>query len=382
MKKILPLLLTIIMIFSTNIMIYGAEDEPSDWAKEDVMETIDLGYIPEHLQNNYQQPITREEFAEIMVTAIFTARQESIDSAHFDTKSGWDFQKLTPENFLSKVTTTEYFTDTDNPYIRVANILGIINGDGNHKFHPDELITREQAAVMFMNYFHSLDNGNRKNAVEELSDLDEASSWAREAVICAYGRCYIKGIKNPVFFDNSWEVMEKGYFDTKSNLSREQAITIILRISEKHILNDLLLRGYIRLTMDDLMSGFEIDGNTVKMKRSGFDSKYTLGMKYLRSRDLENYINQYTSQELDVLSVLPLGTDSLNNIYTIEKMDRILSGKEITYDYEIFTITYNKSGYLAVFEKNDYYGYWAGTGFSIHYYSNGKWHLLECKSIK
>ncbi|QUH29121.1 S-layer homology domain-containing protein [Vallitalea guaymasensis] len=153
MKKILSLLLIISMIFSTNIMIYGAEDEPSDWAKEDVMDAINRGYVPEHLQNNYQQPITREEFAELFVTAIFTDRNESIDSCHFDTKSGWDFQKLTPENVLSKVTTTAYFTDTDNPYIRVANILGIINGDGNHKFHPDELITREQAAVMFLNYF-------------------------------------------------------------------------------------------------------------------------------------------------------------------------------------------------------------------------------------
>jgi hypothetical protein len=105
-------------------------------------------------------------------------------------------------------------------------------------------------------------------------------------------------------------------------------------------------------------------------------------MKYLKSRGLENYINQYTSQELDVLSVLPLGTDSLRNIYTIEKMDRILSGKKVTYDYEIFTITYNKASYLAVFEKNEDYVYWAGTGFSIHYYTNGKWHLLECKSIK
>ncbi|QUH29122.1 hypothetical protein [Vallitalea guaymasensis] len=167
----------------------------------------------------------------------------------------------------------------------------------------------------------------------------------------------------------------------KSNLSREQAITIILRIGDRLLLNNLLIRGYLRLTMDDLMPGFEIDGNTIKLKRSGFDSKYTLGMKYLRSQGLEKYINNYNSEELDVLSILPLGTDSLHNIYTIEKMDRILSGKEVTYDYEIFTVTYNKSNYLAVLEKKEGYGYWAGTGFSIYYYLNGDSHLVECKSI-
>ncbi|GMQ63556.1 S-layer homology domain-containing protein [Vallitalea maricola] len=383
MKKILSLLLIISMIFSTNIMIYGTEDEPSDWAKEDVKEAINKGYVPEHLQNNYQQPITREEFAELFVTAIFTENNISNDSCHFDTKSEWEFQKLTPENFLSKVTTTEYFTDTDNPYIKVANILGIVNGNGNHKFHPDELITREQAAVMFMNYLHTVDSDDRDDAVKQLSDLDEASSWAREAVICTYGRGYIKGIKNPVFLDDSWEVIEKGYFDTKSNLTREQAITIILRTHQKRcLLNNLLLRGYLRLNMDDLMSGFEIDGNTIKMKRSGFDSKYTLGMKYLKSAKLDSYVNNYTSEEIEAISVLPLGAETLRNMYSIERMDRILSGKEVTYDYEIFSATYNKSGYLAVFEKNEDYGYWAGTGFSIHYYSNGKWHILECKSIQ
>ncbi|MCT4686363.1 hypothetical protein, partial [Vallitalea sp.] len=159
--------------------------------------------------------------------------------------------------------------------------------------------------------------------------------------------------------------------------------TIILRTHQiRCLLNNLLLRGYLRITMDDLMSGFEIDGNTIKMKRSGFDSKYTLGMKYLRRRGLENYINQYTSQELDVLSVLPLGTDSLRNIYTIEKMDRILSRKKVTYDYEVFTIAYNKSGYLAIFEKKDGYGYWAGTGFKLAYYIDDKCNFIECKSIK
>ncbi|GMQ63557.1 S-layer homology domain-containing protein [Vallitalea maricola] len=381
MKRILSLLLIISMMFSTNIMIYGADDEPSYWAKEDVMKAIDKGYIPEHLQNNYKQPITREEFAEIMVTAIFVARNETIDSAHFDTKSEWHFQTLTPENFLSKVTTTEYFTDTDNPYIKVANILGIINGDGNHKFHPDELITREQAAVMFMNYLHTLRLGVRENAVKELSDLDEASIWAREAVICAYSRGYIKGIKNPII--NNSKIIEKGYFDTKSNLTREQAITIVLRIyKQQNQFNNLLLRGYVRISMDALMSGFEIDGNTVTMKKSGFDSKYTLTMKYLKSAALDDYVNNYTSEEIDAIGVLPLGTETVRNKYSIERMDRILSGKEVTYDYEVFSATYNKSGYLVIFEKNEDYRYLDGDGGRLFYCINGTLHRVKLKSIK
>ncbi|QUH29123.1 S-layer homology domain-containing protein [Vallitalea guaymasensis] len=383
MKKILSLLLTISMIFSTNIMIYGAEDEPSDWAKEDVMDAIKCNYVPIHLQSNYQRPITREEFAELFVTAIFTDKNISNSSCYFDTKSSWDFQKLTPETFLSKVTTTEYFTDTDNPYIKVANMLGIINGDGNHKFHPDELITREQAAVMFMNYLHTLGCGNRTDAIEQLSDLDEASSWAREAVICAYSRFYIKGTKKPVLTD-SGEVINKGYFDTKGNLTREQAIIILYRIGKgSNRLDHLILRGYVNISMDNLMSGFEIDGNTVKMNRSGFNSKSTLTMKYLKNiHALKNYIYKYNSEELDVLSVLPLGTDSLRNIYTIEKIERVLSGKEVTYDYTTFNVTYNEASFLAIFRKNEGYGYWAGTGFSLYYYLNGKSFLIKCQSIK
>ena len=46
---------------------------PSVWAHEKVEEAIKLNYVPPRIQNNYQNPITREEFAELFVTAIFEA---------------------------------------------------------------------------------------------------------------------------------------------------------------------------------------------------------------------------------------------------------------------------------------------------------------------
>ncbi|WP_113672723.1 S-layer homology domain-containing protein [Vallitalea guaymasensis] len=356
MKKILPLLLIISMIFSTNITIYGAGDEPSSWAKEDVMDAINRGYVPEHLQNNYQKPITREEFCELFVNTILVGYNENYGSCQEDTKNGWDFRTLTPENFLTKVTTTEYFTDTDNHYVKIANMLGIVNGNGAHKFHPNKCITREAVSVMMVNYLQTVTSAIFHEADKELSDMYKVSNWAESAVKRIYAMGFLKGTKKPII---NKDTIIKGCFEPKSFLTREQAILALLEPAKDDKLKYIILRGYVNVSMDELMSGFEIDGNTVKMKKSGYNSRYSLVLKYFGKRQkLKKYIVNHTSEEIDVINLLPYNTD--NEMYQPENIEKVLSGKLITYDYGAFSVTFNQPGYLAIIQKSNSYDYFDG----------------------
>ena len=286
---------------------------------------------------------------------IFVGFNENFGSCQEDTKSGWDFRTITPENFLTKITTTEYFTDTDNQYVKIANMLGIVNGNGDHQFHPNKLITREAASVMMVNYLQTVDSSVFHEADKELSDMDNVSIWAKDAVKRIYGMGYLEGTKKPIINDTT---VIKGCFEPKSFLTREQAIMALLKPAKFDDLQYIFLRGYVNVSMDELMSGFEIDGNTVKMKKSGYD-RYSLVMKFFGKRQkLKEYIVNHTSEEIDVINLLPYNTD--NEMYEPENIERVLSGKLITYDYGAFSVTFNQPGYLGVLQKSDDYGYFDG----------------------
>ena len=286
MKKLLATVLTGVMLL-TNIPTASATIDTtgiSDWALEGVTEAIEKEYVPKHLQSNYKENITREEFAELMVTAIFEYVKWDKDEMNKIQHYYYDFDKLTPEVFLSKISTTNYFTDTDNKYIKVANILGIINGVGNHLFEPKELITREQASIMFMNYIQTNTGVGFGDAEEKLQDLDEISDWAYDAVRLSFGLGIMRGTRESTIIPEirneigDWvsggDYVGDGLFSPKDNITREQAILVVSRVMGIGVRmeSSLNLRGYVGINSDEFMSDFEIDGDTVKMLNSEYDN--------------------------------------------------------------------------------------------------------------
>ena len=60
----------VLMLFSILVMPCFAtadNDNPSDWAVNEVQTAVNAGYVPEELQSDYTNPITRKEFAETLV---------------------------------------------------------------------------------------------------------------------------------------------------------------------------------------------------------------------------------------------------------------------------------------------------------------------------
>ena len=87
---------------------------------------------------------------------------------------------------FSDVSEGQYYTEA----VAWASQNGIVNGYGNHRFGPDDPITREQLAVMLWRY-----SGSPATAVSDLNFMDagENSNWALEALCWAVENGIVSG---------------------------------------------------------------------------------------------------------------------------------------------------------------------------------------------
>ncbi len=98
-------------------------------------------------------------------------------------------------------------------YVAIAAAKGIIQGYNETTFGPDENLTREQMAVIIARAAEWQADG----APATFSDADQISEWAKEAVGAAIANKAIKGYE-----DNT--------FRPKNNITRAEAVTVVLRV--------------------------------------------------------------------------------------------------------------------------------------------------------
>jgi len=162
----------------------------SSWAEAGVRDAISRGLVPQHLQSNFTQPITRAEFS-----ALAVALYESING-----------------EIIGRVT----FSDTTDVNVEKAASIGIVSGVGNNRFNPNGTLSREQAAVMMARLSAAIGNP-LPNAAPTFADNDSISSWAVDNV----GRIQAAGIMGGV---------GNNRFAPQSPFTREQSIATILRL--------------------------------------------------------------------------------------------------------------------------------------------------------
>ena len=121
-------------------------EEATTWLAGWVEIALKHNLIPEALQSKYGKPLTRGEFTALVARL---------------------YEKITGEEIKERKT----FADTKSADIEKVAGLGILSGVGNGKFNPDDMITREQAAVVIKRLLDKLDykfyltlstNGNLK----------------------------------------------------------------------------------------------------------------------------------------------------------------------------------------------------------------------------
>lgn len=179
------------LIFSFVLSAAGAGNvyaAPSEWAAAEVKAAIDLGFVDDSLQDNYQSQITRAQFSRLAVM-------------------------LYEKNF-GIIGGTQSFEDTDDIYVGKAAYIGIVNGVSEGVFDPDGKLTREQAAAILTRLLKAL-NKPAPSVNPEFSDAKQVSTWAMKDV----GTMQITGIMQG----------SGTKFDPKGSYSIEQSILTLLR---------------------------------------------------------------------------------------------------------------------------------------------------------
>ena len=172
----------------------------SDWAKTEVEAAIKEGLVPAELQQNYTDPVTRGQVAQLFVNLLEKAAGKTVDEI-MDEKG---------------VTINENaFADTTDKAVLAANALGIIKGTGDGKFSPNVTLKRAQIAAI-INRVAKVMGVETEGYTHEFTDITDNYEWADSE------------LGWPVYADIINGVGE-GRFNPGGDLTIEQAIVITYR---------------------------------------------------------------------------------------------------------------------------------------------------------
>lgn len=175
-------------------------DNASDWAVPELDKAAKYGFITDKIKGKMNGPITREEFAEVAVRL---------------------YEKMTGTD--APYTDMSVFTDTENPEIFKAYEANIVNGVGENKYAPNNLVTREQIACMMNRAVKAVkpDADFSTAGVDKFADEHLISDWALDSLRFANKNSIIKGVGD-------------GRIDPQGTTTREQAVIMVVRTYEKY----------------------------------------------------------------------------------------------------------------------------------------------------
>ncbi len=195
MKKLISIILSITTLLSMSMAVFAEETTaaPSEWAKKDVEFAFEFGITEEGREYNYRNPITREEFCELIYNYC--------------------------ENVLGMFSSSDgnSFDDTDNPKIEILCAMGIINGKSTHEFAPNDPLTREEAAVILQRMVNETLPVEATELWFEFDDITYISDWAVDAVQTMCNMNVMNGVGN-------------NNFAPQEVYTTEQAIVTIARV--------------------------------------------------------------------------------------------------------------------------------------------------------
>jgi S1-C subfamily serine protease len=252
MKRYIALFVAIIVFMSPVIGIAS----PSQWAESEIESAIQLGLTTPELLSNYQDDITREEFAEMIINL-------------YETMSG---KIALPDS-------NNTFLDTTNPEILKASKLGIVKGFPGGNFKPAQLITREEIAVMFYRTIKSVYPSTQSSGFKlGFADNNSISTWAAEEVAFMSANGVIKGKGSNIF-------------DPKNYTTREEAIALTLRTYRQFTKNATLppaIGDNKKKTAEEIGM---LSDSVVQLFVQHNDNDYTMGSGffYEKGRVVTNY---------------------------------------------------------------------------------------------
>jgi len=183
--------------------------EVSQWAESDIEKAIGLKLIPQQMQGNYRQNISRADFCKLVVNFLVQ-------------KTGKTVSELLIENNATIKYNT--FTDTSDNDILAAYALGIVKGVGKGRFNPDGMISRQEAAVMLMRTAKVLGVYKTNGSPETFTDIGEVADWAKESV------AFVSSLADKTCNMKIMGGVGNGRFSPNGTFTREQSYVTMLRL--------------------------------------------------------------------------------------------------------------------------------------------------------
>ena len=123
----------------------------SPWAVEEISRAIEEGLVPEHLQCDYQQPVTRGELTELMAYYELYHEPESTTLGEMWAKKDEQYAQWR-EQYGDSISNLRYyqeniFTDTNEELYNRMYQFDRISGYPDGTFRPDETVKLEEACA-------------------------------------------------------------------------------------------------------------------------------------------------------------------------------------------------------------------------------------------
>lgn len=178
-KRLLALASAAALTLSVIPAVHAYQEETtyegvSDWAVLEVTAMDRLGLIPEELQYaDLSTEITRQEMCSIAVAT---------------------YEKVTGEEIA--LPWLDPFDDTNDVNVSKAYHIGIVKGDGNGLFRPDDYLTRAEFFCFVGRYLEASGMELTEDCYSDLSNYTDAASlprWSRKSAQLTVGLEIVKG---------------------------------------------------------------------------------------------------------------------------------------------------------------------------------------------
>lgn len=193
--RILSVLLVVVMVFSV-IPAVSAYSGVAEWAEKSISAMDDLGLIPDSLANaNLSNNISRADMCRVAMLA---------------------YTKIT--GHTPEVPSSHPFSDTTDPDIERAHSIGLITGDGNGKFRPNDALKRAESFNIMYHFLKLVDYPITAQNMADLSSFRDAGSlpgWALDATRALVGLGVVNGTGNEL----SW----------RKHTSSQESLTLFYR---------------------------------------------------------------------------------------------------------------------------------------------------------
>lgn len=223
---------------------------PSTWAVSEVQTAIKYNLLPEEMQNNYQNNITRLEFCALLECMI-------------EEKTGKAVSTLIKESGGPRI--HRLFDDALFMYVNDMAQLKIISGVDENHFNPLGEITRQEAATILYRTAQILDYDISASGTSYAGIAD----WARPGIDFVMTHGIMNGTGND--------------FDPNGKYTKEQAVLTILRlyklIGNTGLTNTLTENNSI--SVDNIIGQWTIDAErTMNVNRQSLRSIFGSSIRY------------------------------------------------------------------------------------------------------